>query len=214
MEIWNYMSEFKGLLWSRLVAVFYAIWPELGIRGPYRGTLRLWDELLSQGHRIAALGGADAHGQEYQWGPIKRVIFPYHALFRCINTHILTREPLSGQDVARDKALIYEALRAGRTWVAYDRPHPSRGFQCLFRSDVAIAVPGESLRRLGALQIHIGLPAPGLIHLRRDGKIIHRTRGRQLLLTTEEPGIYRVEVYRRYFGRRVGWIFPSPIYVA
>lgn len=213
MEIWNYMSEFKGLLWCRLVALLYALWPELGIRGPYRATLRLWDELLNQGYRVAALGGADAHGQEYRWGPLKRTILPYQRLFRGVNTHILTREPLSGEDVARDKALVYEALRAGRTWAAYDRPHSTRGFQCLFRSDVAVAFPGESLRRLGALQIHVGLPAPGTIILRRDGKTIRRSRGRQLLFTTEEPGTYRIEVYRRYLGQRVGWIFPSPIYV-
>jgi hypothetical protein len=91
MEIWNYMSEFKGLLWSRLVASPTRSSPTLGIRGPYRATLRLWDELLRQGHRISALGGADAHGSEYTMGPIRRTVFPYDYLFRCVNTHLLTR---------------------------------------------------------------------------------------------------------------------------
>ena len=211
MEIWNYMSEFKGLLWSKSAALAYALKPEWGIRGPYRATLRLWDELLQQGHRVAALGGADAHGTAYTWGPIRRRIFPYEYLFRCVNTHILTRAPLSG-DLEEDKALIYDALREGRTWVGYDLPHTTRGFRCQVQSGSASAVPGEEIRRLGAVNITISLPAPGEIHLRRDGRLIRRTVGLSMKYTSAEAGIYRVEVYRRLGGRRVGWIFASPIY--
>jgi hypothetical protein len=211
MEIWNYMSEFKGLLWSRLVALPYALQPEWGIRGPYRATLRLWDELLRQGHRIAALGGADAHGGEYAMGPIRRTVFPYDYLFRCVNTHLLTRTALTG-DVEEDKALIYEALRAGRTWVGYDLPHSTRGFRFQVQSGSASAVPGEEIRRLGAINITIALPAPGEIHLRRNGKVIQKVIGRGLKYTSADAGIYRVEVYRRFRGRQVGWIFTSPVY--
>lgn len=211
LEIWNYMSEFKGLLWSRIVALIYALRPEWGIRGPYRATLKLWDELLAQGYRIGALGGADAHGTVYKLGPLKRTIFPYATLFGCVNTHILTSAALSG-DVDQDKALIYEALRAGRTWVGYDLPYSTRGFRCVAQSGAATAVPGEELRRLGAISITVSLPADGEIRLLRDGQVIRRVVGSSLRITTEEAGIYRVEVYRRYCGRRVGWIFASPIY--
>ena len=30
---------------------------------------------------------------------------------------------------------------------------------------------------------------------------------------TTEAGVYRVEVYRRYLGKRRGWIYSNPIYV-
>jgi hypothetical protein len=212
LEIWNYMSEFKGLLWSKPVALIYALRPSWGITGPYRATLRLWDELLAEGYRLAAIGGADAHGIEARMGPFKRRIFPYAYLFRCVNTHILTRAPLSGE-IERDKALVYEALSSGRTWVGYDLPHSTRGFRCIARSGAAEAVPGEELRRLGATAFTVTLPAPGEIHLLRDGKRILKTRGRSLTYTSVEPGVYRVEVYRRFRLRSVGWIFPSPIYV-
>lgn len=211
IEIWNYMSEFKGLLWSKPIAALYALKPEWGIQGPYRATLRLWDELLASGHRIAALGNADAHAEDYHMGPLERTIFPYEYLFRCVNTHILTDGSLSG-DLARDKALIYDALRAGRTWVGYDLPHTTRGFRWLARSGAATAAPGEELRRLGAISFTITTPAPGDIRLLRDGKIIQRTYGQALAYTCVEAGIYRVEVYRRFWGRKVGWIFTSPIY--
>ena len=211
IELWNYMSEFKGLLWSKLIAPFYAFKPEWGIRGPYRATLRLWDELLSQGHRISAIGGADAHGITYKMGPIERTIFPYEYLFRCVNTHILTETTLTG-DLDADSALIYEALRAGRTWVGYDLPHSTRGFRCVAESGSATAVPGEELRRLGAIQLTVTLPAIGEIRLLRDGQLIEKLVGRSLKYTSVEPGIYRVEVYRRFAGHKVGWIFASPIY--
>jgi len=213
IELWNYMSEFKGLLWSKAVAPFYAFLPEAGIRGPYRATLRLWDELLAQGLRIAAIGGADAHSTTYRMGPVTRTIFPYAYLFRCVNTHILTKSPLTGE-AEGDRQLIYEALRAGRTWVGYDLPHTTRGFRCVAQSGSSSAAPGEELRRLGALVINVTLPAKGDIRLLRDGKVIQRVVGQGLRHTSEEAGVYRVEVYRRFRGRRVGWIFASPIYVS
>ncbi|MDF1512475.1 MAG: CehA/McbA family metallohydrolase [Anaerolineae bacterium] len=212
LEIWNYMSEFKGLLWSKPAALIYALRPDIGIRGPFRSTLKLWDELLNKGYHLAAIGNADAHAAPYSMGPIKRVIFPYEYLFRCVNTHILTSSALTG-DAAEDKVLIYDALRNGRTFVGYDLPHPTRGFSFTAHSGSTTAVPGEDFRRLGATTINIRTPASGEIRLLRDGKRLLQQKGTYLTHTTEVPGIYRAEVYKRFRGRKVGWIFSSPIYV-
>lgn len=212
LEIWNYMSEFKGLLWSKPVALWRALFPEKGIRGPYKSTLRLWDELLEKGLRLSAIGNSDAHGTPYKMGPFKRIIFPYEYLFRCVNTHILTQTTLTGT-LEEDRSLIYEALRAGRTWVGYDLPHSTRGFRFIARSGSSQAVPGEELQRLGATTINIHTPASGEIRLIRNGKTILQSRGMYLEHTTEVPGIYRVEVHKRFHGHKVGWIFSSPIYV-
>ena len=212
IELWDYLSEFKSLLWTRSIAAVYARRPEWGIRGPYRATLRLWDELLSKGQRLAALGSANAHGPSAKWHLPGRDGLPYADVFRCVNTHILTNSALSG-DLVEDKALIHGALRAGRTWVGYDLPHPTHGFRFVIRSGASQATVGEELRRLGALNIEIDLPARGEIHLLRDGKRILRVQGTQLRHTSAEPGIHRVEVYRRFQGHKVGWVFSSPIYV-
>ncbi len=212
LEIWNHLSELKGLLWSKLAAVIYAYFPEWGIRGPRRNTLRLWDEMLGKGQRLAAIGNADAHAQWQRLGPFKRVVFPYSYHFRCVNTHILARDSLTGE-LPTDKSIIYEALRAGRTWVGYDLPHPTQGFRFTARSGSAQATVGQELKRLGALSLEVETPAPGHIRLLRDGKVLHRTTGTQLRHTSADAGVYRVEVYRRFKGRQVGWIFSSPIYV-
>lgn len=211
-EIWNYMSEFKALARSRLSAIYYAYFPANGIRGPFPITLQHWDHLLAQGRRIAAIGGADAHGETYSMGPLKRVVFPYEKLFRCVNTHILTEHPFSG-DVARDKELVYEAFRTGHTWVGYDLLAPTRGFRFNARSINNQATIGEELMRTGATKFDVQTPADAEIRLICNGHPVARTSGQRLQYTTAEAGAYRVEAYRRHRGARRGWIFSSPIYV-
>ncbi len=212
LEVWNYMSEFKALLRGKLSALYYAYFPAHGICGPFLATLHHWDRLLAQGRRVAAIGGADAHGIAYSLGPLNRVVFPYEYLFRCVNTHILTDRPLNGT-LEHDKALIYEALRAGRTWVGYDLIAPTAGFRFRASSINKEATLGEELARVGATRFDIQTPAVGEIRLLCNGRVVARARGQRLQHTTVEPGAYRVEVYRNYRGGRRGWIFSSPIYV-
>jgi hypothetical protein len=211
-EVWNYMSEFKGLMRSKLAAVYYAYFPSRGIKGPFKATLRKWDELLSQGQRIAAIGGADAHGDTYSLGPFKRVLFPYSYLFRCVSTHILTKHPFNG-NLAHDKALVYDALRSGRTWAGYDLPASTTGFRFHARSGFSSALVGEELARAGATIFEIQTPKSADIRLLLNGEVVARNQGKRLKFTTALAGVYRVEAYRTYRMGRRGWIFSSPIYV-
>ena len=212
LEIWNYMSEFKALARDKLAAAYYAYFPSQGIRGPFRATLRQWDQLLSQGKRVAAIGGADAHGSTYSLGPLRRVVFPYAHLFRCVNTHILTGGPLNGL-LEHDKPLIYDALRAGHTWVGYDLPASTAGFRFHARSGANHALMGDELARAGATKFEVHAPHSADIRLLLNGQVTAQARGKHLKHTTAEPGVYRVEVHRRYRSSRRGWIFSSPIYV-
>ena len=212
LEIWNTMSEFKGLMRSKLSAVYYAYFPSRGIRGPFRATLRQWDHLLSQGRRVAAIGGADAHGTTYSLGPLNRVVLPYEYLFRCVNTHILTERPLN-RHLDHDKPLIYDALRSGRTWVGYDRLAPTAEFRFRARSMTNQATIGDEMARTGATVFEVQTPSRGDIQLVANGQVVARARGTVLKFTTAQPGAYRVEVYRGSGLERRGWIFSSPIYV-
>ena len=212
LEVWNYMSEFKALARNRLAAVLYAYFPALGIAGPFRATLRRWDELLSQGERVAVVGGADAHGNAYSLGPLRRTIFPYKHLFRCVNTHVLTSQPLNGT-LEHDKRLIYDALRNGNAWVGYDLIGPTTGFRFHARSINNEATIGGELIRAGATKFEVQVPHKAEIRLVLNGRVVARAKGRELRFTTAEPGAYRVEVYRSYRLGRRGWIFSNPIYV-
>ncbi len=212
IELWNYMSEFKGLLRNRLAALLYAYFPALGIRGPYQATLRKWDELLAERKHVAVIGAADAHARIYNLGPFAREVLPYEYLFRCVNTHVLTDLPFSGE-LDSDKKLIYEGLRTGRTWVGYDLAASTSGFRFRARSGTDEALMGAELVRAGAVVLEVQTPRPSDIRLIRGGEVVARSRGDSLKHTTAAAGAYRVEVYLRYRMQRRGWIFSSPIYV-
>ena len=209
IELWNYMSEFKGRIPNWLMAIWYAFNPHLAIRGPLRKSLILWDRLLSSGRRVNAIGGADAHGFTLSLGPFSRTVFPYEYLFRCVNIHLLVAGPL-GRDVAAGKQSIYDALARGHCWVGYDLAAPTKGFRFRARSMANSAGIGDEIRRAGAVNFEVETPARGNIRLIRAGKgVVARSKGRTLKYTTAEAGAYRVEVTR---GGK-GWIYSNPIYV-
>jgi hypothetical protein len=87
-------------------------------------------------------------------GPIKRVIFPYEYLFRCVNTHLLLDGGLTGH-VDHDKGAIYAALAFGRGWVGYDLLGSTRGFHFSARSASEHAEIGGEIRRVGAVNFEV-----------------------------------------------------------
>ncbi len=211
IELWNYMSEFKAVLKNRVLAVLYAYLPAFAISGPYPETLRKWDKLSSK-RQVPAFGGSDAHGQVYHLGPLSRTVQPYDYLFRCINTHLLSPEPLTG-DLERDKRIVYEALRVGRSFLGYEQPAAIAGFTFWAQSGDAQATMGETLALRGTVELQITAPARARLHLLRDGQMVAQTYGDHLAVMTYRPGVYRVEAYRWFAGRRRAWILSNPIRV-
>jgi len=225
LEIWNYMSEFKSFLGSKLQAVRAAYFPEYFITGPFPETLARWDELTQAGQRVAAIGGADAHGQTYSMGPLSRTIFPYAYLFGAVRTHLLTEAPLS-QNLTEAKNQVLAALRQGHCFVAYDLAGDTTGFrftavnadeQLVFTTGDTrpTAMQGDeiSLGHLQMIELNITTPLRAEIRLLKDGHVAAVGRGQSLSYIISEPGVYRVECYRVFKTRWRGWIFSNPIYV-
>lgn len=213
IELWNALNEFKPLLGNWLKAYFYAYNPERISRGPFSDTIAKWDELLNAGQRVVALGGSDAHAWPVQHGPIRKLIFPYEFHFRAVNTHLLLREPLSG-DWQADAQLVYEALGAGRAFIGYELPFPTRGFFFSAESGAQRANMGEDIRLDGLVTLRAGFPICGHFRLLHNGQVVNENpSGDALHFEARLPGVYRVEAYRKYKGRKRAWIFSNPIYV-
>jgi len=208
IEIWNYMSEFKARIPTFLHALRYAFAPTAGIRGPFPEALAVWDQLSSGGKLVVGIGGADAHGNTYSLGPLRRTIFPYEYLFRAVNTHILITDPLAGE-MAADQAVILHALRTGRAWVGCDVLGSTRGFAFEARSGLAKATLGGEVNRAGAVTLEVTTPLSGDIRIIGNGRVVSRATGQKCKYLTTEAGAYRVEVHR---GRK-GWIFSNAIFV-
>ena len=213
IELWNYMSEFKSYLKSRTVALRAVFSPERFISGPHPETLQLWDRLLGEGRRVRIIGGADAHGTVYSMGPLRKAVFPYEYLFRCVNTHILTPRPFNG-DFEHDKQLVLQALREGRAFVGYDLPSSTRGFRFSAQGRNLYAVMGGWLRLGHGITLQIVVPHRADVRLLKDGKVVLReTEGTHCTYIANETGTYRVEVYIHFKGKLRGWIFSNPIFV-
>ena len=213
IELWNALSELKTVVPTKLHGAFYAFFPSLVGHQPIPNTLKKWDELLSTGNKVVAIGGSDAHALHMSMAMIHRVIFPYDFHFRTVNTHTLLDEPLSG-DVNKDKNLIYKALAAGHCFVGYDLPAPTRGFRFTAQGKSASVSMGDEISAKNGVTLQAKLPHHADIHLLKDGVEIKKWKN-QLSCThiTTEPGVYRIEAYRRYLGKRRGWIYGNPIYV-
>ena len=213
IELWNGLSELKTVVPTKLHGAFYAFFPKFIGHHPILEVLQRWDDLMANGNRIVAIGGSDAHALDLHMGPIHRIIFPYAFHFKTVNTHVFVPEPLSG-DVSADKKMIYAAIAAGRCFVAYDLPAPTRGFTFKAKGLEKSVIMGEEISVKGGVTLQAHVPEPAEIRLIKDGKQIGVwKKNHACTYTATEPGVYRVEVHRNYLGKKRGWIYSNPIYV-
>jgi len=64
------------------------------------------------------------------------------------------------------------------------------------------------------ITFQIKLPQAEECLLLKDGEVIQSSRKRvSIIHRVKEPGVYRIEAYIEYKGKRRGWIFSNPIYV-
>lgn len=213
IELWNAMTEFKSLLTGYGAAIKYSFNFDDVAHAPFPGTLKKWDELLSNGSPVVAVGGSDAHAMNGSLGPISRVLFPYEQHFQAVNTHLLIPEPLSG-NVNSDKRVIYETLASGHAFVGYDLPASTKGFHFTAHMKDKQAIMGDTVDAKESITLQIKLPQATECHLLKDGEIIRSSWKRESMVhKVEGPGVYRVEAYIEFKGKRRGWIFSNPIYV-
>ncbi len=212
IELWNGLSELKEVSPTFLRTIFHALFPATIAHGPLPETLTLWDDLLATGNSVVAVGGSDAHALHKTLGPIRKTIFPYEFHFGAINTHIFTPGPLSGE-LNADRRMVLQALREGHAFIGYDRPASTRGFRFTAQCEET-AIMGDSVRLREGVTLQIRMPGEAECRLIKDGKLLQTWHNREICAhITTEPGVYRVECYIRYLGKRRGWIFSNPIYV-
>lgn len=212
LEIWNYMSGWKETLPNAKTALSRASRPEEFVIGPNPKTLAKWDELLAQGLHVVGIGNADAHGTWLHVGPIKRRIFAYDFLFECINTHILTPYAWEGNS-DHDQTLIYNALRNGHAFVAYDLIGNSRGFRFSAQGRDQQTIMGGSIPLGEGVTLQIKAPLAGTIKLIRHGEVLIEQEGDTLTYTASQTGAYRAEIWRDFKGQARCWILSNPIYI-
>ncbi len=211
MDIWSYLSQWRDNAPGILKGIYLYFNPHHAFRrGPLNATLQKWDELLQQ-RMVVGIGCSDAHGIKINLGPWKPVISDYYTCFRSINTHLLLKEPLSG-DFQKDKEAVIEALRAGRCFVGYDFFKNSKGFRFEAHRRGRIIHMGERAPADGTV-FAVFTPAQARVVLIRNGKPYRESDGRTHRFSRLQPGVYRVEVRHRHGLGYRAWIYSNPIYL-
>ncbi len=130
---------------------------------------------------------------------------PYENSLCHVGTHLLMAE-------LNEKA-VWEALRAGRAFVAFDWIADATGF------DFAAVGPsrrwemGSQLACEAGLKLHAQAALPVHWKLLRNGKLMQQCEGRALDVPVTEPGNYRVEAWLKVAGEELIWILSNPLYI-
>ncbi len=214
IELWNGLSELKHVIHNWFDALIFGLNPDLVAHHPPPAAIQRWDSLLASGKQVVAIGGADAHAMRIKAGPITRTIFPYSYHFQAINTHVLTPQPLTWTDFHQDSQQIYQALQSGHCFIGYDLPASTRSFRFTGHTKHGVLSMGDQAEVKDSVTLQVKLPLPAECRLIRDGQVIKTWHDQQIgAYTTREPGVYRVEAYIEFLGKRRGWIFSNPIYL-
>lgn len=212
IELWNGFSELKSVIRTNLDALFYAFFPRFIAHAPHPEAIKKWDLLLASGSKVVSVGGSDAHALKKSLGPIHKLIFPYLFHFKAINTHVLLPSPLTG-DHRGDSALVMNSLSQGHAFIGYDLPGSTKGFRFTAISQQAEKMMGDTIQLTKSVELKVLTPGKGEVNILRNGVVIRKIDQTEMVTEIDLPGVYRVEVYKNYLGKRRGWIFSNPIYV-
>jgi hypothetical protein len=190
VEVWSFVTDVAERITSIPEAIRFLLRPERYVTGPPEENLREWDRLNAD-RRVVGIGGVDAHqiGKRIGGRWVIRLM-GYARTFRQLRTHVLVDELPDGV-LEHDRALVYDALREGRCYIAVDHLAPPAGF--------AYWNDGGTLR--------VRLPRPADVRLVRAGDEVARVTGAELDHAVDRPGAYRVEAR---LGGRV-WILSNPL---
>ncbi|MCB9885970.1 MAG: CehA/McbA family metallohydrolase [Planctomycetes bacterium] len=160
---------------------------------------RNWDRQLAARHPFTPIGGDDAHANI---SALVSTIGTYDEVFLTLSTHVLAPE--------LSEETVLEALRLGRTYVAFDIFGEGCGFDFRAVDAQGVHVVGSTVPASPELQLRVAVPSEGHIQLRRDGEVVREVVGREAVVDDPEPGVWRVEVHT---AAGSPWLFSSSIKV-
>jgi hypothetical protein len=206
IEVWSFVSDNGQNVTGVGDALRFITRPERYVTHPPRRNLDEWDRLAAR-RRVVGIGGLDAHQFGVRVAGRALRLMSYHRSFRQLRTNVLAREALTGE-LDLDRALVFEALREGRCYIASHAVAPGLGFRFGAEGvEMGAEAPFDSQ------EIRVELPRPAEMRLVHDGNEVESAVGRSLVHRARGPGVYRVEAYLTTFGQRRTWILSNPVYL-
>jgi hypothetical protein len=129
----------------------------------------------------------------------------YEHSLRHVGTHLLMNK------LTKDS--VWEALEAGRAFVAFDWLADATGFDFAAFSGSDRHEMGSRVPFKNDLRFRARSPLNAEWKLIRNGKVVSESKGSNLDQPVTEPGNYRIEVWLPIAGEKTIWILSNPIYV-
>lgn len=213
IEVWSFLADNGQALTSMRDGVRFVARPERWVEHPPQRNLAEWDRLGAR-RRVVGIGGLDAHQFGRRIGGRVVRLMSYARSFRQLRTHVLCERPPTGA-LNHDRQLVFDALRAGRCYIAAHHVAPARGFRFFAErpGGARVEMGGEAPAADG-FTLHALLPRPADVRLLRDGEQVARLPSAPALVhRVERPGVYRVEARLRSRGSERTWILSNPVYL-
>jgi len=197
LEVWSLVTDVAEGLTRRRDALRFIATPQRVVERPPARNLAEWDRLGAR-RRVVGIGGIDAHQIGFRVaGRVPVRLMAYHRSFALLRTHALVEgEP--------GPAGIYDALRAGRCYLALDHLGSPKGFEF---ADMGREVDA------GPRTLRARVPRPAGLTLLRDGTPIATAQGTEISADVADPGVYRFEATLPLHGRDRAWIVSNPVYL-
>lgn len=160
-------------------------------------------ERLSRARPIALVAGNDSHANVRLFGAVGGQVGSYEETFRLVSTHLLVPPGPLTREVALD------AIRRGRTFVAFEQDASAAGFRFVARTAEGLYTSGDTVPPGSPVELEAIAPhGDAEVRLLRDGAVVAKSR-HVARLAAAPPGLYRVEA--RLGGRP--WILATGILV-
>jgi hypothetical protein len=214
IEVWSFLADNGQRLASVREAARFIARPERYVTLAPRENLDRWDRLAAR-RRVVGIGGLDAHQFGFRIAGRVVRLMGYARSFRQLRTHALLREGFDGS-LEHDRALVFEALREGRCYIAAHSVAPASGFRFFGESDGGglVQMGSEADASGGGWVLRAALPRAADVRLLRDGAEVARAReARSLEWRAEGPGVYRVEATLVTHGAERTWVLSNPVYL-
>jgi methylmalonyl-CoA mutase cobalamin-binding subunit len=207
IELWSFLNDTGERVRGFADLARMILTPERAIGGPVEDNMRAWDRLCAE-RRVVAIGGLDAHQFGIRIaGRVPLRAMSYKRAFKQLHTHVVCERPPT-RELEHDRALVYDALRQGRCYIAVDAIAPAAGFAFWAEGSEGAMPMGAERPFEPGWTAHVRLPRAAHIRLLRDGEPIAEAGAAELHHPIERYGVHRMEAS---LGGRP-WIFSNPLY--
>ncbi|TSC82532.1 MAG: putative PHP family metal-dependent phosphoesterase, partial [Parcubacteria group bacterium Gr01-1014_19] len=162
-----------------------------------------WQKLSErEGRPIPIFGAPDAHQNQKYFGI---QVDPYELTLGMISTHIWLEN-----DVKLNQESIFEAIKKGRTYIAFDYLADPTGFKFYAETMKEKCMTGETMVSPKYLSVYAPCPDSEVItKFYCDNVLIGEVPGSMTYMPNPQPGFWRVELWKN----ERPWIISGQIHV-